>query len=115
MVAELQVTVLHAPGPRTVRSWSLRLPEGSTVAQALHACGVLQEFPELAQRLGRDALSVWGQRCEPSRVLRDQDRVELCRPLRVDPKVARRARFAQQGARATGLFARRRPGGKAGY
>jgi len=39
----------------------------------------------------------------------------LWRPLRVDPKLARRERFGQQGARAAGLFARRRPGAKPGY
>jgi hypothetical protein len=37
------------------------------------------------------------------------------RALKVDPKVARRERFARQGARTTGLFARQRPGGKSGY
>jgi putative ubiquitin-RnfH superfamily antitoxin RatB of RatAB toxin-antitoxin module len=47
--------------------------------------------------------------------LQDHDRVEICRALTVDPKVARRARFVKQGARTTGLFARKRPGAKAGY
>ena len=47
--------------------------------------------------------------------LREGDRIELCRALVVDPKVARRERFAKQGARGTGLFARRRPGAAAGY
>jgi len=35
--------------------------------------------------------------------------------LLVDPKEARRLRFTQQGSRATGLFAKRRKGAKAGY
>jgi putative ubiquitin-RnfH superfamily antitoxin RatB of RatAB toxin-antitoxin module len=48
-------------------------------------------------------------------VLRDGDRLELLRPLRVDPKVARRERFTGQGARSAGLFAKRRPNSKAGY
>jgi putative ubiquitin-RnfH superfamily antitoxin RatB of RatAB toxin-antitoxin module len=48
-------------------------------------------------------------------VLRDGDRVELCRELRVDPKVARRERFSKQGARRAGLFAKKRPGAAAGY
>ncbi|MDH5708755.1 MAG: RnfH family protein, partial [Hylemonella sp.] len=48
-------------------------------------------------------------------VLRDLDRVELYRPLKVDPKVARRERFARQGARGAGLFASKRAGAKAGY
>nr|MCU0926665.1 RnfH family protein [Hydrogenophaga sp.] len=48
-------------------------------------------------------------------VLREGDRVEVYRLLRVDPKVARRERFVGQGARRAGLFAQRRPGSKAGY
>jgi len=47
--------------------------------------------------------------------MHEQDRLELYRPLLVDPKEARRARFEAQGARSVGLFARRRPGAKAGY
>jgi putative ubiquitin-RnfH superfamily antitoxin RatB of RatAB toxin-antitoxin module len=47
--------------------------------------------------------------------LRDLDRVEIYRPLTVDPKVARRQRFNKQGAKAAGLFARKRAGAKAGY
>ena len=47
--------------------------------------------------------------------VRDGDRVEIYRDLKVDPKVARRERFRKQGARATGLFAQRRPGAKPGY
>jgi putative ubiquitin-RnfH superfamily antitoxin RatB of RatAB toxin-antitoxin module len=60
-------------------------------------------------------VGVWGRRATPGQLLREGDRVEVCRPLLVDPKVARRERFQRQGARATGLFARRRPGGKQGY
>jgi len=41
--------------------------------------------------------------------------VEIWRPLRVDPKLARRERFGRQGARSAGLFAKRRPGSKPGY
>jgi putative ubiquitin-RnfH superfamily antitoxin RatB of RatAB toxin-antitoxin module len=48
-------------------------------------------------------------------VLRDQDRVEIYRGLRVDPKVARRERFNRQGAKRAGLFAKTRAGAKAGY
>ena len=51
----------------------------------------------------------------PDQLLHDGDRLELYRPLTVDPKVARRERFARQGARTTGLFARQRPGSKPGY
>jgi putative ubiquitin-RnfH superfamily antitoxin RatB of RatAB toxin-antitoxin module len=60
-------------------------------------------------------VGVWGRKAELEQVLRNHDRVELYRPLRVDPKVARRERFARQGVRTTGLFAKRRAGSKPGY
>ena len=58
---------------------------------------------------------VWGHKALPESVLRDGDRVELYRDLRVDPNVARRERFVGQGSRNAGLFAQRRPNSKAGY
>ena len=61
------------------------------------------------------ALSVWGRKASGNQPLRADDRVELSRPLTVDPKVARRERFAKQGAKSAGLFAKRRAGAKAGY
>jgi hypothetical protein len=45
--------------------------------------------------------------------LQEGDRLEVLRPLRVDPKVARRERFQRQGAKTAGLFAKRRTGAKA--
>ena len=103
----MRVTVLHSPASRQVREHVLDLAGGATVADALSACG-------LQVQQGED-VGVWGRRAAPAQVLRDGDRVELCRPLLVDPKVARRERFRKQGARAAGLFAKRRPGAKPGY
>ena len=103
----MRVVVCHSPGPRRVLEHSLNLPPGATVADALRVCGV-----EPAQD---ETVGVWGRRAQLSQPLREGDRVELVRPLQVDPKVARRERFRQQGSRAAGLFAGRRPGAKPGY
>lgn len=113
MAAEIEVVVAYAPGPRQVREIVLRLASGSTLAQALQASGLAGLYPELD--LAHAPVGVWGRKAAREQVLRDQDRVELYRPLRVDPKVARRERFAKQGARTAGLFAKRRTGAKAGY
>ena len=109
----LQVTVVHSPRPREVQERHLLLPDGADVAQALDACGWAGQV--VYSDDGEALLGVWGRKALPQQPLRDQDRVEIYRPLTVDPKVARRARFVKQGARASGLFARRRPGAKAGY
>ena len=108
-----RVTVAWSPGPREVKERSLVLPEGSTVRDAVLASGWLQA--DAAHAVEAADFGVWGRRCTGEQVLREGDRVEVYRGLLVDPKVARRERFRKQGARATGLFAKRRPGAKPGY
>ena len=109
----MHVTLVYSPAAREVCECELAVDEGCTLAQALALSGWLQRFPELAG--DRVARGIWGRRAEPDAPLRDRDRVEFWRELRVDPKVARRERFRSQGARSAGLFAQRRPGGKQGY
>ena len=61
------------------------------------------------------SLAVFGRKLTLGSELFDGDRLDCCRPLRVDPKLARRERFNQQGSRRSGLFAKRREGSVAGY
>jgi putative ubiquitin-RnfH superfamily antitoxin RatB of RatAB toxin-antitoxin module len=103
----LRVVVAWSPGPRQVRECGVELEEGSTPRDAVAAAGLA---PQEEASVG-----IWGRKCGWDQVLREGDRVELYRALVVDPKVARRERFRGQGARATGLFARKRPGAKPGY
>lgn len=100
--------------PREVFEQTLRLAPGTTVNDAVLASGLAQRFPDLDWRHAMTP-GVWGRAVAWDQALKDGDRLELCRPLTVDPKVARRERFQRQGARGTGLFANRRKGGKAGY
>jgi len=109
----MQVTLVYAPQARQVSELALDLPDGATVAQALASSGWLAQFPELAD--DGIASGIWGRKAPRDAVLREGDRVEFYRGLRVDPKVARRERFNSQGARNAGLFAKRRPGAKSGY
>ena len=107
------VTVTCSPAPREVFEETVRVAQGATARDAVLASSLGARFPQLDWQAMTPG--VWGRAVEWDHVLEDLDRVELCRPLTVDPKVARRERFRQQGARGTGLFARRRKGGKAGY
>ena len=104
----LRVEVLYSPQAACTESVDLRLPPGSTVAQALALSGLGERHPEVRDLLapppgGPVAMSldcgVWGRRCTLDQVLRDRDRVELYRPLRVDPKEARRQRYAEHQRR----------------
>jgi hypothetical protein len=88
----LRVQVAWAPGPRETRLVSLALPPGSCVDDALRASGA---------PAGHDlGLAVWGRSVPGSTPLRDRDRVEVLRPLQVDPKEARRLRYRSQAERA---------------
>ena len=81
-MARLRVEVVYALAGRheIVR---LALEEGATAGEAVQASG-------LAQR--GLALGIGGKAVPPSRRLCDGDRVELLRPLAVDPGEARRRR-----------------------
>lgn len=120
-----QVTVVVCVAPRETREQVLQLALGSTVGDALDALvglGVIDGDLFLPKtRVPGDQTSplvsvgVWGRVVGRGALLAHLDRVEIYRPLTVDPKVARRERFARQGARTTGLFAHSRVGGKSGY
>ena len=103
MAELLPVTVVWAQAPQCVREWRLALPAGSVVADALQAC------PDLPSVDGRHWFaSIWGRATDLDVRLKAQDRVELCAPRMVDPKQARKHRFAKQGTRTAGLFAKGR-------
>ncbi|AOW13432.1 protein rnfH [Hydrogenophaga crassostreae] len=109
----MNITLLYAPKPRQVIELQLVVGNGCTVQDALKQTGWGDRYPEIAA--AAVGISVWGRKAHADTALREGDRLELCRSLRVDPKVARRERFVGQGARGAGLFAQRRPGSKAGY
>lgn len=109
----MKVFLIYSAAPRQTREWLLDLAPGSTLAQAIDGCSLLAEFPELDSQVLK--LGVWGRKASAGQILREHDRIEIYRSLRVDPKVARRERFNRQGVKRTGLFAKTREGGKAGY
>src|SRR5512134_3325119 len=70
-------------------TWTVEMPDGGTVADALR----------LAREQARDVAVPWdadvgifGELCDSSAVPREGDRIEIYRPLRLDPKESRRAR-----------------------
>ena len=93
--------------------WSVSLPAGATLREAVIASGLTEAFPSID--LEQATAGVWGRKAGWDQPLHARDRVEVYRALLVDPKVARRERFRKQGARGAGLFANRRPGAKPGY
>lgn len=75
----------------------VELPAGSTVGDAIRASGVLETVPEID--LAQTPVGVFSRRVELTEILTAGDRVELYRPLRVDPKEARRLRARAKAAK----------------
>jgi putative ubiquitin-RnfH superfamily antitoxin RatB of RatAB toxin-antitoxin module len=72
----------------------LELAAGATVRDAVRASGLVERFPEIDPDEG--PFGIFSRACGPGRVLRAGDRVEIYRPLQVDPKEARRLRAARR-------------------
>jgi hypothetical protein len=67
--------------------------EGCTLKAAVENSGLLDEFPEID--LSKNKVGIWNKLAKPDAVLRDQDRVEIYRPLIADPKEVRKQRAAE--------------------
>lgn len=115
MSAVLNIVVAFSPQPALVEEIPLALAAGNTVADALRQARQQAASIPAPEHLAAGDVGIWGRKTALSATVRQGDRVELYRPLLVDPQTARRERFRSQGARTTGLFARKRPGTKAGY
>jgi hypothetical protein len=89
----LAVEVVYGSGPHGVDVRELRLPDSSRVIDAVRASGLLERHGLAVETL---LLGVWNRGAAAETPLRDGDRVEIYRPLKVDPKEARRQRHARQ-------------------
>jgi putative ubiquitin-RnfH superfamily antitoxin RatB of RatAB toxin-antitoxin module len=84
--------VIATPDKQVLRE--LRVEPGSSVADVLRQSNLAREFPQLefeAMQAG-----IWGRPVERDQAVSDGDRVELYRPLNMDPREARR-RLAAAG------------------
>lgn len=83
----MQVEVVFAMADRQVLQ-ALDIPPNSTVADVIAASDLAGQFPDvdlMALQAG-----IWGHPVERNHAVQDGDRVELYRPLEMDPREARR-------------------------
>jgi uncharacterized protein len=89
MSALLSICVCYAqPGTQTLVE--VRLPAGATVRDAIDASRIVERHPEI--ELSTAKVGVYGKLKPLDAPLADHDRVEIYRPLIVDPKLARQRR-----------------------
>jgi putative ubiquitin-RnfH superfamily antitoxin RatB of RatAB toxin-antitoxin module len=92
----VRIVVVYCPRPGEVDIRELDVPAPLTVRDALAASGLLEAHPAID--LATQRVGIWGRRCRLDDSVREGDRIEVYRPLRVDPKEARRLRYRAQKA-----------------
>jgi putative ubiquitin-RnfH superfamily antitoxin RatB of RatAB toxin-antitoxin module len=93
--SELEIEVVYAlPDTQTVIA--LTVPAGTTVGEAIARSEIAVKHPEIKWDWIETA--VFGRRVSSATLLNAYDRVELCRPLIADPKLARRRRAQKKAS-----------------
>ncbi len=80
--------------PDKQRLIELEVEEGATVAEVLDASGIYSRFCNA--NLSELPVGIWGTVVKRDAAVRDGDRVEIYRPLEMDPREARRLRARDQ-------------------
>ena len=88
-----EAVVLFSPAAGREELVTVQLTPGATVAALIDASGLAARYPlfDFAQA----QVGIWGKLVPRDTLARAHDRIEIYRPLLVDPKVAR-ARRAQK-------------------
>ena len=73
---------------------SLEVPPDSTIAQAIEYSGIQERFPEID--LTKQSVGIFSRKCKLTDTVQEGDRVEIYRPLTIDPKDARRAKATKK-------------------
>jgi putative ubiquitin-RnfH superfamily antitoxin RatB of RatAB toxin-antitoxin module len=75
---------------------SLEVPPGCTVAEAIGLSGIREVFPDM--ELDPKAVGIFSRKVSMDHELKEGDRVEIYRPLVVDPKEMRKQRARADSA-----------------
>jgi len=86
----VDVEVVYAL-PQRQELVQVRVPEGSTVRDAIAASGLLDRYPDIELEQ-RNKLGIFSRLVRADAEVRDRDRVEIYRPLIADPKAVRKKR-----------------------
>jgi uncharacterized protein len=83
----------------------LRVPRGTTAFEAVQQSGIVEQFPEVDIENAKmgifgQALGTKGLKAPREHVLEPMDRVEIYRPLIVDPKEVRKRRAEKASRKA---------------
>ena len=103
----LPISLAYAPSATQSLYLEMEVAEGTTLLQALQQSGWLQQYPDLQQWCDEHAqdeqinnktwaVGVFSQKKLLSYVLQAHDRIEIYRPLTIDPMRKRKKRAIRQ-------------------
>jgi uncharacterized protein len=92
MTKKINVEVAYARPDRQILL-VVSMEQGASVLQAIEASGLLQQCADID--LAKNKVGIFGKLVRLDAVLEDKDRVEIYRPLLLDPKEVRRRRAAR--------------------
>lgn len=84
----INVSVVYSPAEGSFFQTKIELEVGTTVAEALQCIGFYQKFPESQTY----AIGIYSKLVTLEHRIESGDRIEIYRPLLIDPKQARRKR-----------------------
>ncbi len=84
----VNVELVYVPVHQQAIHLKLTLARGATVADVLAQSGLLERHPETAH----SPTGIFGTRVLPTQIVKSGDRIEVYRPLLMDPKEKRRQR-----------------------
>jgi uncharacterized protein len=87
----IKVEVAYAT-PSLQKIFLVEVEQGSSIETAIDRSGILEIFPEID--LGRQKVGIFSQVKDLSYTVQAGERIEIYRPLIIDPKDARRKRAA---------------------
>jgi hypothetical protein len=88
-MSDITIEVAYAT-PEKQRIIELQVKTDCTIEAAIRQSGMLELFPEID--LSKQQVGVFSQPRKLSDNIKEGDRIEIYRPLAIDPKEARRAR-----------------------
>ena len=93
MPEEILVEVAYAL-PEEQVIISIKVPTKFNVKQAIEKSGIQKKFPSID--LSKNKVGIFGKKTKLDHLLKDRDRIEIYRPLILDPKEMRRKRAAKK-------------------
>lgn len=84
----MNIELVYAPKEGLAKRWEMEVKQGTTVGEVLQKSGIEDLYPEVKEL----PVGIYAKPVSLDRVLQEGDRIEIIRPLVLDPKERRRER-----------------------